>query len=121
MRRHVASIAGARREGYMPVIDADCHVIENDHTWDYFDEAERSQQPMSLVSTRPGTEGKRFMSVDGRIRAVGFAAPRGGVGEELSGYSQTSSATRTLADVEARLRHMDELGVDVQVLYPTLF
>jgi predicted TIM-barrel fold metal-dependent hydrolase len=105
----------------MPVIDADCHVIENDHTWDYFDEAEKSLQPLSLVSTRPETEGRRFMSVDGRVRSVGFAEARGGAGEEMSGYSQTSAATRTLADVQARIRHMDELGVDVQVLYPTLF
>src|SRR5437867_3233998 len=105
----------------MPVIDADCHVIESDHTWDYFDEEEASFQPMSLVSTRPATQGKQFMSIDGRLRQVGFAAPRGGVGEEMSGYSQTSAATRTLADVQARLHHMDELGVDVQVLYPTLF
>src|SRR5436305_15240708 len=100
----------------MPVIDADCHVIENDHTWDYFDENERSFQPLSLASTRPGTEGKRFMSIDGRIHTVGFATPRGGVGEELSGYSKTSNATRTLADIQARLDHMNELGVDVQVL-----
>lgn len=105
----------------MPVIDADCHVIESDHTWDYFDEEETSFQPLSLVSTRPETEGKRFMSIDGRLRSVGFATPRGGAGEELSGYNRTSASTRTLADVEARLRHMDELGVDVQVLYPTLY
>src|SRR5688500_14585332 len=105
----------------MPVIDADCHVIESDHTWDYFDDAEASFQPLSLVSTRPGSEGKQFMSIDGRLRTVGFAQPRGGIGEELSGYSKTSAATRMLADVRARLAHMDELGVDVQVLYPTLF
>jgi len=33
----------------------------------------------------------------------------------------TSEETRELASIEARLRHMDELGVDVHVLYPTLF
>jgi len=26
-----------------------------------------------------------------------------------------------LLDIDARLAHMDELGVDIQVLYPTLF
>jgi predicted TIM-barrel fold metal-dependent hydrolase len=61
------------------------------------------------------------MSIDGRVRTVGFTAPRGGPNEEMSGYNKTSAATRTLADVQARIRHMDELGVDVQVLYPTLF
>lgn len=105
----------------MPVIDADCHVIESDHTWDYFDENEKSYQPLSLISARPETEGRRFMSIDGKLMSRAFSVPRGGVGEEMSGYSQTSAATRTLEDVQARLRHMDELGVDVQVLYPTLF
>src|SRR3954447_20257023 len=105
----------------MPVIDADCHVIENDHTWDYFDAEDRGLQPLSLVSDRPETQGKRYMSIDGRLHQVGFATPRGGASEDLSGYSKTSNATRTLADVKARLTHMDELGVDVQVLYPTLF
>mgnify|MGYP001499972194 CR=1 FL=1 len=33
----------------------------------------------------------------------------------------TVQATRELVDVEARLRDMDELNIDVQVLYPTLF
>jgi len=105
----------------MPVIDADCHVIESDHTWDFFDEADAALQPMSLVSTRPETQGKRFMSIDGRLKTVGFATPRGGPSEELSGYDRISGASRTLEDVKARLGHMDELGVDVQVLYPTLF
>src|SRR5207244_8039837 len=26
-----------------------------------------------------------------------------------------------MEDLEARLKHMDELGVDIQVLYPTIF
>jgi uncharacterized protein len=105
----------------MPVIDADCHVIESDHTWDYFDEEDSSLQPLSLVSARPETAGKRYMSIDGRLRSVGFATPRGGPGEELSGYDRISAASRTMDDVRARLSHMNELGVDVQVLYPTLF
>jgi predicted TIM-barrel fold metal-dependent hydrolase len=29
--------------------------------------------------------------------------------------------TRTLGDVHARIAHMDELGVDIQVLYPTIY
>ena len=33
----------------------------------------------------------------------------------------TTMATRDLADVSARLKHMDELGIDVQVLYPSIF
>src|SRR5207302_1230767 len=33
----------------------------------------------------------------------------------------TVQATRELVDVAARLRQMDELRIDIQVLYPTLF
>jgi predicted TIM-barrel fold metal-dependent hydrolase len=32
----------------------------------------------------------------------------------------TTTGTRELSDVAARLRHMDQLNVDVQVIYPTL-
>jgi predicted TIM-barrel fold metal-dependent hydrolase len=33
----------------------------------------------------------------------------------------TPEETREAENVEARLRHMDELGIDIQVLYPTVF
>ena len=33
----------------------------------------------------------------------------------------TPMASRELRDVNARLKHMDELGVDVQVIFPTIF
>ncbi|HWO42643.1 MAG TPA: amidohydrolase family protein, partial [Candidatus Eisenbacteria bacterium] len=33
----------------------------------------------------------------------------------------TPVESREMADIEARLRHMDQIGTDVQVLYPTLF
>ena len=35
--------------------------------------------------------------------------------------THTTEATRTLKDLALRLRHMDERGVDVQVIYPTFF
>jgi predicted TIM-barrel fold metal-dependent hydrolase len=115
---------GCRRAigGSVPVIDADCHVIESTHTWDYFDESEVEYRPLSLVSDRPARDGEaRFMAINGRLRTVGFATPRGDVKETLAGYDRTTEATRMLTDVRARVRHMDELGVDIQVLYPTLY
>ena len=33
-----------------PIIDADAHVIETEHTWDYLDTSERKYRPM-LFST----------------------------------------------------------------------
>src|SRR5258708_13377190 len=35
--------------------------------------------------------------------------------------SGTTVETRELLDVKKRLKHMDELGTDTQVIYPTLF
>jgi uncharacterized protein len=107
----------------MPVIDADCHVIEPEQAWDYFDEADARYEPLVLT----GKDGRSFLAVDGRIRGATTAQDDRGrndggkreVREDLAGFSRTTEAMRTMRDVPARLRHMDELGVDVQVLYPT--
>src|SRR5262245_59603715 len=110
----------------MTVIDADCHVIESDRTWEYFDKAEMRHRPPPSTTSQgsrsasPAGEA-RHMAIDGRPHAVLFSVPRGDRREELAGYSKTTEASRMLTDVSARLRHMDELGVDIQVLYPTLF
>jgi len=34
----------------MPVIDADCHVIEADHTWAYLDATDEHLRPQPYVS-----------------------------------------------------------------------
>src|SRR5262245_51603194 len=39
------------------------------------------------------------------------------IGREMT----TDMATRDLADVTGRIKHMDELGIDIQVLYPSIF
>jgi uncharacterized protein len=89
----------------MPTIDADAHVIETDRTWEYMEPYEQRFKPRTVSD---GGEG--YWLIDGRA----FARRRN-VG------ANTSVATQELIDLEARLRHMDELEVDVQVVYPTLF
>lgn len=37
----------------------------------------------------------------------------------MAGFSRTTEAMRTMSDVEGRLKHMDQLKVDVQILFPT--
>ena len=110
----------------MAVIDADCHVIEPDETWDYFDEADMRLKPLILVSANGNGNARRFISIDGRIR--GASTDDGGgrrdssvvvARQEMAGFSRTTEAMRTMRDVEGRLNHMDELGVDIQVLFPT--
>ena len=90
----------------MPTIDADTHVIETERTWDYMDEAESKFRPI-VVSSQDGQ--KQFWLVDGRV------TPRGPINAAIP------ESTREMRDVESRLRHMDQLGIDIQVLYPTVF
>jgi predicted TIM-barrel fold metal-dependent hydrolase len=107
----------------MLTIDADAHVLENPHTWDFLEESEEGLRPEIIVSERKHTKaemrdkwdrvpkrGTEYWFVDGRLQPKSH-----NVGLD------TSPEAREMRDVEARLRHMDELEVDVQVLYPTLF
>jgi predicted TIM-barrel fold metal-dependent hydrolase len=98
----------------MPTIDADAHVIETDRTWDFMDPAERQYRPAAMVASDPATRPnlREFWRIGGRI------LPRRVFDVERTGATVEA---QELQDIEARLRHMDELGVDVHVLYPTLF
>jgi predicted TIM-barrel fold metal-dependent hydrolase len=92
----------------MPVIDADAHVIENESTWDYMLESERQFKPKVVAATSV-RDPFDYWLVDGRV------IPRTNVGRELP------VAAREMTDLGLRLKHMDELGIDCQVVYPTFF
>lgn len=102
----------------MPVVDADAHVDETEETWAYIDEAYRKYTPSTVMQASASDGGtqprgyNRFWFVDGR-----FLVRRVRDDER----TRTTVETRELLDVEARLRHMDELGIDIQVCYPTAF
>jgi predicted TIM-barrel fold metal-dependent hydrolase len=89
----------------MPTIDADAHVIESERTWDYI---EHDELRPSLVSPNNGK--RQYWLVDGRVFNRGVNVNR-----------ELPEAIRDMRDIEGRLRHMDELGIDIQVLYPSLF
>ena len=99
----------------MPTIDADAHVIETDRTWDFMERV-RAAVPARATVVAPT-----------RRRAPTCASSGGSAAASSRAASSTSSARarasrrRSSQSIEARLRHMDELGVDVHVLYPTLF
>lgn len=104
----------------MRVIDADCHVIESDQTWEYLDPQDIEFKPMAVEN--PDRPDRPMWVIDGRARQRPFGtSATGSPSEELSGFSETTFQTRSVGDVDARLAHMDELGVDVQVLYPTIY
>ena len=98
----------------MDRVDADAHVYETEATWEYMLGNEVAYRPRSYDPGAPivpgDTRPHRFWIADGRIGLRRFCT------DERTG---TTVATRELLDVPARLRHMDELGVEVQILYPT--
>lgn len=101
----------------MGFVDSDAHVDESEQTWEYMNEAEARYRPVSLDAG-----GKGFLARDPRPHRVwliaGTAWLRRFRDDKVTG---TTRATRELEDVESRLRHMDELGIDFQVIYPTTF
>src|SRR5919109_3426457 len=105
----------------MPTIDSDAHVVETEHTWDFMARADQKYRPL-IVRPR-GAEGAEYWFIDGKIRGlvriVMTARELDEVSERTGRDMRTPRATREMENVQARLDHMDELGIDVQVLYPT--
>jgi predicted TIM-barrel fold metal-dependent hydrolase len=101
----------------MTTIDSDAHVLETPRTWDFMDEEHLKHRPM-VVAQLDGEKQRSFQGnvmneywvVDGRLH-----------NKEANMDAATARESRELSDVAARVRHMDELNIDVQVLYPTLF
>jgi predicted TIM-barrel fold metal-dependent hydrolase len=71
-------------------------------------ESERDMRPRVVPTPNDRSSGGESWLIDGlyigKARNVGAETPR---------------ESREMGDIAARLKHMDELGVDVQVLYPT--
>jgi uncharacterized protein len=101
----------------MGAIDSDAHVIETMATFDYIDPAYRHLRPRIVrqvegehARSNEGGVQKEFWVLDGRLQP-----------KEHNIGSNTSEESREMRDIRARLKHMDELDIDIQVLYPTVF
>ena len=103
----------------MAIFDADAHVIETEQTWQYFSEADKPLRPIRLAQAAADGE-KEFWLIDGRLYPLRRGTADIFAGSQLGDKVPTPDASRFMEDVDARVRHMDELGSDVQVLYPTL-
>ncbi len=103
----------------MSVIDADTHVDESESTWAKLEGTPYEKYiPLTVnlppeVSERAGFRGltSRKWVVEDRMQ------PRA-VRDEVN---HPLRVRRELEDVPGRLAHMDEMGVDVQVIFPTFF
>lgn len=104
----------------MAIIDADAHVIENERTWDYLDASGQQFRPMRLAGVGRD-QGKEFWLMDGRLKPLRKGTLDAFGGGQLAERVAPPDHASSMEDVAARLRHMDELGTDIQVLYPTLF
>ncbi len=61
----------------MATIDADAHVVESEHTWDYMDPAERKYRPI-LVSPHGAPEERPVRSIldTGSVRSYWLIWPK---------------------------------------------
>ena len=110
------------------VVDADTHIAEPEAMWKLIDEKMAPRRPV-LVGLPDDTwfgERNALWLIDGNIfpKPAGkgsyrLVTPSAQKAEKVRG--DIAIASRELTDVNARVKDMDRLGVDVQVIYPTLF
>ncbi|MGE5217101.1 MAG: amidohydrolase family protein [Chloroflexota bacterium] len=110
------------------VLDADTHIAESEAMWSYIDKEMYPRRPV-LARIPDDTwykERNAFWLIDGEI----FPKPAGKASFSLitpsaqkkeSGRGDIHLGVREITDPPARLKDMDRIGVDVQVIYPTLF
>jgi uncharacterized protein len=109
------------------VIDADSHVEEPEAAWGYLDPKYEARRPFPITGeNRPFLHNMNsFWYIDGSVypKVVGqgvtiYATPVTMARAKLKPFSLDS---QTLLEPAARLKDMDVGGVDVQVIFPTIF
>ncbi len=109
----------------MKIIDADAHVVESAHTWDYLEASEKQYRPISLETREEAGVKLQFWLIDGKVRGFRFPAFSAAQLEELAERTgrkfEASRESRELGNVDLRLAYMDRAGVDTQVLHNTIF
>ncbi|MGH7817297.1 MAG: amidohydrolase family protein, partial [Candidatus Binatia bacterium] len=85
------------------------HVLETEKTWEYMEGNDRQYRPQ-VVGPTDGSSNDEYWLVDGTLRL-----------KSRNVGKNTPMASRELRDPTARLKHMDELGIDIQVIFPTIF
>jgi predicted TIM-barrel fold metal-dependent hydrolase len=107
------------------IIDADTHVVESDYIWRLFDKEHDHLRPVAVVHTDPvsGQARNRWM-IGGDV----IPKPDGKGGHALATppvdpeeANSRQWLAKMLVDTELRLEDADQMGVDVQVIFPTLF
>ena len=98
------------------VIDADAHVVETTRTWDYIEPSDQKFRPV-LYQANDGTIAWK---VGDLIRPTSFNLNKQQLSElsKKQGFDlNLSPEGRDLDDVGARLKDMDRMGVDTQIIF----
>src|ERR1044071_8551007 len=110
------------------IIDADTHIAESEAMWSMFDKEMYHRRPVLLKCPEDTLYGPRnaFWLIDGNV----FPKPNGKGSFRLitpsaskleSARGDIAIACREMTDIPARLKDMDKLNVETQVVFPTLF
>jgi predicted TIM-barrel fold metal-dependent hydrolase len=111
----------------VPVLDGDAHVEEWAETFDdrYLDPAYRARRPQVVGAGRRAywlIQDQIFPRFVGRgCHIIGTPTGYGTVPTEYSAVKAEDFESMELRDVEARIRQNENEGIDLQVIYPTLF
>ena len=106
------------------VIDGDGHILEPPQLWQQYLEAKYKDRAIRMEKDQTGVE---YLVIDGRpsarLRAMGPAVAGNGQDYEKlckAGNFGYFDGPKGAYEPHARLRHMDEQGIDAAVLFPSL-
>ena len=109
----------------MVVIDADAHVEESESTFGFLDKEFHGRRPLALglgPDTAYGLDNAVWL-IDGKTFpnpvSKGGTLIRTPTIMEQAKRKSVSIPAQELTDVGARLRDLDRMGIDNQVVYPT--
>ncbi|HEY7319860.1 MAG TPA: hypothetical protein VIE89_19995, partial [Candidatus Binatia bacterium] len=110
------------------IIDADTHISESEAMWSMMDKDMYHRRPVMMKCPEDTLYGPRnaFWLIDGNV----FPKPAGKGSFRLitpsaskleSARGDIAIGCREMTDISSRLKDMDRLQVDTQVVFPTLF
>jgi uncharacterized protein len=109
----------------MPVIDTDGHVVETERTWDFMEPSDAKFRPYIATEKNASGRPREQWVIDGRmvrgVRNPLQAREQEKLYESTGRMVTTPAGAVEMENVGARLEHMDELGIDIQVLHSTMF
>ena len=103
----------------MPVVDADTHVDESEATWERLEGGPFARYIPATVTIAPHEAQRSGLNnVNSRSWLVEGRLQNRAIRDEVN---HPPRVRRELEDVSGRLAQMDQMGVDVQVIFPTFF